>query len=386
MTNTGTHTILIIDADPSSRSYLATALTSSQYDVLVAASGREGLVLAWQNLPAIIVVDPILPDMGSSELVAKLRHDRRTQAVPCIAIASGIHQEAVNSLLEAGFTEFLDKSSQTVDRLLALIPRILSNQVQRNAGGIVIAFLSAKGGTGTSSLCANLANITAAQSPNNSLVVVDLVLPIGSIADLAGQSARETNLAAATTRLSNTPNASFIQDNLLKAPRWNFWLLPGTPDPQTANTLEVARIPELLAVLRDSFDFVFVDLGRSLSHFSMAVLTCAEVVVPILSADAITASHTRTVLDFLTKQGVEGQRFHPILNRAVGLEGLTRSQVEEKIGRPIQHTIPYMGGNFTVANNQCEPLAGKFPTDAATLALQQAARNIVDLGRQLREK
>ena len=54
--------------------------------------------------------------------------------------------------------------------------------------GKLFAFLSAKGGTGTSSLCANLATLLTMANSNHRVAVVDMVLPIGSIAHIVGNS------------------------------------------------------------------------------------------------------------------------------------------------------------------------------------------------------
>jgi CheY-like chemotaxis protein len=78
-------TVLIIDADAPSRIYLGRALTQRGYQVLQAASGKEGLILAWRERPAAIVIDPRLPDLGGEEVVQKLRKDPRTASTPCLA-------------------------------------------------------------------------------------------------------------------------------------------------------------------------------------------------------------------------------------------------------------------------------------------------------------
>ena len=50
----------------------------------------------------------------------------------------------------------------------------------------------------------------------------------------------------------------------------------------------------------------------------------------------------------------------------------------------IRLTMPYMGGNFTLANNRHEPLATKFPNDSATLMLLQAVSQMTELGQKMR--
>jgi len=81
-------TLLVIDPDAASRNYLASMLKKSGYEVLLASSGREGLISAWRDLPQGIILDPVITDMGALDLVARLRADRRTAKVPLVVLTS----------------------------------------------------------------------------------------------------------------------------------------------------------------------------------------------------------------------------------------------------------------------------------------------------------
>ena len=82
---------------------------------------------------------------------------------------------------------------------------------------------------------------------------------------------------------------------------------------------------------------------------------------------------------------MNSQKIYAILNRAVGLEGVTKTQAEEIIGLPIKTTMPYMGGNFALANNLNQPITLKYPTDTASIILKGAAEEIVNLARRMRQ-
>jgi Flp pilus assembly CpaE family ATPase len=120
-------------------------------------------------------------------------------------------------------------------------------------------------------------------------------------------------------------------------------------------------------------------LGRSLSRISMPIIQKAEIIVLILSTDLATADLTRTVWEFLKTHGVDPQCIYLIQNRAVGLEGLTKGEVEKMLGLPVSVTMPYMGDNFTVANNRNEPVASRFQNDSFTLLLKQAANQLFEM-------
>jgi len=369
----------VIDADSVSRNYLAAMLGKGGYTVLSAAVGREGLISAWRDQPGIIIFDAALPDLSGLDLVTRLRQDRRTSTVALVALSSRENPQEMAALLAAGCSEYIVKSSQTVQKLLELLPRFISGvQNVPTKQGKLINFLSAKGGTGTSSLCANIAMCLASEKPDKKVAVVDLVLPIGSIAHIVGYSER-LNLVTAAMQGSDRMTAAYFKDNLPHVSGWYFHLLAGAPDPESANQLPADRVGTILDAIRESYDFVCVDLGRSLSRISLPIIQKADVNVLILGTDLATADLTMTVLEYLKSQGVDPRLIFPIQNRAVGLEGLTRSELEKRIGLPITITMPYMGDNFTLSNNRHEPLATRLQNDSAILLMKQAANQMIEV-------
>jgi pilus assembly protein CpaE len=353
-------------------------LTDKGYKVQSAPSGREGMIIAWRDHPDIIILDPTLTDISGAELVTRLRQDRRTSNLPLVALGHQDHPMEKASLLAAGVNEYVFKSGLTLQTLMEIIPRVIKTETAVSAKGKLIAFLSAKGGTGTSSLCANISMALASQKVGKKVAVIDLVLPIGSIANIVGY--KDTlNLSTLMSLKPEECTPAYFKDNLPHILSWNFNLLAGPPDPDSANRLSGERISEIVKTVVEAYDFICVDLGRSLSRISMPIIQQADVVALILSTDLATANLTLTVWDFLKAQGVDPQKIYAIQNRAVGLEGMTKPEVEKKIGLPIRMTMPYMGDNFTVANNRNEPIISRFPNNSAALLLKDIGMQMADI-------
>ena len=104
----------------------------------------------------------------------------------------------------------------------------------------------------------------------------------------------------------------------------------------------------------------------------------------IVSTDRSTIALTKSVWDYLRGRGLKPGSMFTILNRAAGLEGLTKIEAEKIIGIDIKTAMPYLGGNFSLANNQHVPITVKFPTDTASIVLKDTARQMVDQARRLR--
>ena len=122
-------------------------------------------------------------------------------------------------------------------------------------------------------------NIKLAQ-PEARIVVADLVLPIGSIAPIVGYEG-ELNLATVADLPSGQTNAEFFHENLPGPELWQFQLLPGSPDPQHGNILKGDRISEIVEILRSAYDFIILDIGRSLSRIGLPLIQKADLITLI---------------------------------------------------------------------------------------------------------
>jgi two-component system chemotaxis response regulator CheY len=82
--------ILIVDDEPSMLFLLRTVLTGAGYEVLEAPDGAAALEFFAQGAPPdVVVTDVMMPVMDGRELIARLRADPATRAVPII-VHSGV--------------------------------------------------------------------------------------------------------------------------------------------------------------------------------------------------------------------------------------------------------------------------------------------------------
>jgi Flp pilus assembly CpaE family ATPase len=383
-------TILILDENAASRNFLGNILHEKQFKVLEAPSGKEALIIAWRDAPDLILFDPVLSDVKDEEFISKIRNNPRTGKTPLIAISSDPGPMRKEVCVNAGVNEYIVKSAQAVPALEQALVRLFGMEKPTEVApkedvnkGLLIVFLSGKGGTGTSSLCANLAmNIQSLQQEAR-VVVADLVLPIGSIGQIVGYQGG-LNLVTVADLPSGQTNGEYFRKTLPQPEQWKFQLLAGSPDPQHGNVLKGDRIEEIVDTLRSSFDFIILDIGRSLSRISLPLIKEADLITLIVSTDQSTVQLTKTVWDYLKSQGVENQKIYAILNRAVGLEGVTKAEAETIIGLEIKKALPYMGSNFALANNLNQPITIKYPTDTVSIVLKDTADDMVKIARRLR--
>jgi len=102
-------TILYIEDDDDSRVMVERILARAGYRVLVAARALEGIDLARQHLPDLILADINLPDMSGREIAIRLRADPHLADVPIVALTAYTDEADREKTLSAGVTGYLTK-------------------------------------------------------------------------------------------------------------------------------------------------------------------------------------------------------------------------------------------------------------------------------------
>lgn len=101
--------VLIVDDSEKNLKLARDVLRAAGLRTLEAASGGEGIVLAAEHRPDVILLDLVLPDMDGMDVARELRSGVRTARIPVVAL-SALHLEGDGDrLLAAGFAGYLQK-------------------------------------------------------------------------------------------------------------------------------------------------------------------------------------------------------------------------------------------------------------------------------------
>lgn len=102
-------TILIIEDNEQNMYMLSYLLEQSNYTIIKAYNGKDGLKLAHENHPEIILIDIQLPDMDGYEICNKLSHNGLPKSTVIIAVTSYAMGGDKEKALEAGADGYLEK-------------------------------------------------------------------------------------------------------------------------------------------------------------------------------------------------------------------------------------------------------------------------------------
>jgi len=104
-----TKKILIIEDDPNMRKLVKYNLEKEGYAVIPAESGNEGLRLARQEKPDLMVVDVLLPKMDGFTICRMLRYDEKFKHLPIILLTSQVTEKHKSTGKEVGGDVYLTK-------------------------------------------------------------------------------------------------------------------------------------------------------------------------------------------------------------------------------------------------------------------------------------
>jgi len=100
-------TILYIEDSDDNVQLVKSIGESAGYTMLIAYEGKDGLKIAQEQLPDLIIVDYHLPYMNGHDVVRALRDDDRTKGIPVMMLTADLYSypEAV----ELGVDDYLNK-------------------------------------------------------------------------------------------------------------------------------------------------------------------------------------------------------------------------------------------------------------------------------------
>lgn len=122
--------VLVVDDSTSVREELRSTLESRGYSVRTAATGEDGLRIAAQSRPDVIVVDSQLPGIDGTTVIRRLRSDIALQGTPCLFLTASEERTWEFQSLEAGADSFVRKDEGT-DVMIARLEAILRSATTR---------------------------------------------------------------------------------------------------------------------------------------------------------------------------------------------------------------------------------------------------------------
>lgn len=365
--------VLIVDDIPETRENVRKLLYFEKDIEVVgaAANGSEGIELATDLRPDIVLMDINMPDIDGITATESI-----SQSVPEVQIIMMSVQGETDYLrrsMLAGAREFLvkpfsaDELIASIRRVYQLKPKFAPAQPQilrpqpvtpgqpheaemTLREGEIITVYSPKGGAGCSTIATNLALVL--QNKEQRVALLDGDLQFGDVGVLLNLQPSRT----ITDLISHVDSleTDFLNDVLLAHPSGiKIMLAPARPD--VAEVVRPDDMREILRHLRLLYDYTVVDTASFLDDVVLTTLEVSDRLLLVVTPDIPTIKNVRLflevldALDYLTKTKL-------IVNKVGRKDGITDKDITTHIKHTVWATIPRDDMTVAAAANQGIPL------------------------------
>ncbi len=339
--------VLIVDDFAETRENIRKLLQfEPDIDVVgMARNGREGIQLAKETRPNIVLMDINMPDMDGIQTTEVIVNEVPTAQIIIVSVQSDT--DYLRRAMLAGARDFLPKPPPA-DELINTIRRLgdMSRQremviasqpalgpggaVQKGLGGKVITLYSPKGGAGCTTILVNLA--LALQSETVKVVIVDANLQFGDVGVFLNLQGKYSlvNLAERADELEE----DFIQ-SVVSSHTSGVKVLLGPPTPEDAELIGAEQLKKVIETLSEHFHYVLVDTPAVLRNVELSIFDVSDRVVLVATPDIPSLANIKKFFDLTEKLEFPPDRMLLVLNRVDRRGGITAANVEET----LKHTV-----------------------------------------------
>jgi len=120
-------TVLIVEDNEKNMKLVRDVLQVKGYRTLEAGSAEDGIRLAIEHKPDLVLMDIQLPGMNGIDALGVLRKDATTAGIPVIAVTASVMQQDRKLITEAGFDGYIGKPIN-LKEFLATVQQMLQGQ------------------------------------------------------------------------------------------------------------------------------------------------------------------------------------------------------------------------------------------------------------------
>jgi pilus assembly protein CpaE len=320
------------------------------------AQGRPGLVVL------VLGHDP--------ERVLNLLAGLRQSAPSKVLVVGPASSKLVLRALRGGAADYIDEGDLELE-LQAALRRLREEPGGRNVAGKTIAVLAPCGGSGSSTLAANVAIVLAKE--HREVALVDLKLEAGDLATLL--DLRPVYTLADLTQNVARMDRVLLERSLIRHSSGVHLLAPPRTFAEVA-LITPEGVDQVLNLARVVFPYVVADVDYGYDDVRVRVLRRADVILMVLRLEFTALRNTRRAFDYLEHLGIDTGRVRLVVNRHGQPKEVPVSKAEEALGMKIFHFVPDDPRAVNRANNNGVPFVLEAPSARVSQSVTHLAMSI----------
>jgi len=325
--------------------------------------------------PDVVIVDDTSTDAQHLSVLEQLCLQYPNTAF--IVLHDNVVPEFLIGAMRIGVKDVL-KLPLVNEELSLAVSRIeskLNYSAASDKQGKVIVFTSGKGGSGATFLTCNLAYILAATS-GAKVALLDLNLQFGDAALFLTDHVPQHTLADVAGNISRL-DASLLASCMVQILP-NLSLLAAPEDAERAEEVKPEHVDALIKLAKRHYDFVILDIGRTLNATSVKALDHADNIFLVLQQTLPFIRDTKRLIKILFSLGYAKAKINLLVNRYEKASDIELKDVEATLDMHIYELIPNSYVAVSASVNQGVPIMKISKHDPVTKSLEVIADKLVE--------
>lgn len=336
-------------------------------------SSIEGNATALERIvdaPDLLIINGALAEEGGLDTLERLGHLHPETGF--IVVSENQSSDFLLRAMRAGVREIV--ACPIVDeQFLSAVARIKKRGAALGIDGKVLAFISCKGGAGSTFLGTNF-GYALATNPDSKVAFIDLNLQFGDATLFVSEQRPPTDVAQLSREIHRLDPSLLAASMVNILP--NYSLLAAPEDPAHAIDVKAQHVETILKLARRQYDFVIVDLGRSLDAVSLQALDMADMIFPVLQVTLPFVRDGKRLLGVLRSLGYPKSKINLIVNRFEKDGDITLADLESNVGASVFKTIPNSYKSVATSVNQGVPIIKLASRDPVSKSLYDLMHTI----------
>jgi pilus assembly protein CpaE len=250
--------------------------------------------------------------------------------------------------------------------------------------GVILPVHGMAGGTGASTFAANLAweLATIAKTDSPRVCILDLDFQYGSIATCLDLPRNEM-VFEILSEAATVDSDAFLQAMMTYKDKVHVLTAPADMLPLDIVTAE--DIARLLEIAQTNFDFVIIDMPKTIVAWTETVLSRAHLYFATMELDIRSARNVMRLNRALKAEALPFEKLRYVLNRAPKFTDLSAKgrvkKMAESLEIKLELQLPDGGPQVTMANDHGQTLAETAPKNPMRREIQKLAKTLYDLNR-----
>lgn len=327
--------------------------------------------MADEQLPDVLILDQ--PSVAEGDLIQVERLSGLHPTMAFIALSSESSAEFLLQAMRAGIREVLPTPIGP-GSLYPVLDRIAEKLGRRHhASGKVLAFISCKGGSGATFLATNLGYALAASGAKR-VALIDMNLQFGDASLFVSDHKPLATLSDVASQIHRL-DPSFLASSMLSILP-NYGVLAAPSDPAHTSDVKPDHIDAILKLARQQYDFIILDVGRSLDAVTIRALDHADLIFPILQTTLPYIRDSKRLLTVFRSLEYPKEKIQLIVNRHDKGGEIRLKDLEAAFDTDQMQTIPNHYDAAAASVNQGVPVMKLAPTSPLSRALDEFARSL----------